>query len=81
MTDAELIAGMRRELLKNILISPIVLLVRLPIGLVYAVLSGLVEALEWLGDYIPGWRLDYWHAFRKSCKYQTTLLPERPNHD
>ena len=81
MTDAELFAGMRRELCKNILIAPIVLFVRLPIGLVYMALSWAVDALEWLGDYVPGWRFGYFKAYRKSREYQPTLLPERPDHD
>lgn len=83
MGEAELIAGMRRELFRNILVAPIVLLVRLPAGLIYAILSGLVEALERLGDHLPGWRLDYLKALRnhrRDIEPEPTLLPERPDH-
>ena len=84
MTPEQIAKGMRRELLKNILIAPIILFIRLPIGLVYAVLSGLIEAIERLGDYIPGWRFDYFNAFKKQrrdSENQATLLPESTDND
>ena len=64
MTPDELIAGARREMLRNIMIAPIVLLVRLPLGLIYASLGGVTKALEWADTWLPGWRRDYAQALR-----------------
>ena len=81
MDEATLIAGMRRELAKNILVAPIVLLVRLPLGLVCATTNALAEAMERVVGYIPGWRFDYWKALcqhrKRQSAHEATLLPER----
>lgn len=65
MTEAELIAGARRELLRNIAVAPVVLLIRLPLGLIYIPLVAIAEALEWANGWLPGWRRDYAQELRK----------------
>ena len=65
MNESELIAGARRELARNIAIAPIVLCLRLPMGLSYMVLSLVTDALEWAGTRIPGWRTDWAYALRR----------------
>ena len=73
MTRDELIAGARREMLRNIMIAPIVLFVRLPLGLIYATASLLCEWLNRIGRYVPGWRRDYAQALRHHRSTQSTL--------
>lgn len=65
MTEAELIAGYRREWLHNIAVAPVVLLIRLPLGLTYASLDAITEALDWANGWLPGWRRDYAQALRR----------------
>ena len=65
MTHDELVAGARREMLRNILIAPIVLLIRLPLGLIYASLDGVSQFLMWADTWLPGWRRDYAQALRR----------------
>lgn len=82
MTEEELIAGARRELLHNIAVTPIVLLVRVPLGLIYASLDAITEALEWANEWLPAWKRDYAQALRRHRHRQrdtrkAELLPER----
>ena len=65
MTPAEIKAGMRREMLRNIAVSPFVLLVRLPLALVFVPLERLASVVERLCWHLPGWRFDYWRYWRK----------------
>lgn len=74
MTHDELVAGARREMLRNILIAPIVLFIRLPLGLLYASIGAITSALEWANDWLPGWRRDYAQALRHHRQSQSTLM-------
>lgn len=81
MTIAELRVCARRELIRNALISPIVLFVRLPLGLIYMVVEAITKALVWANDWLPGWRTDYARALRwelRDERNNATLQSERP---
>jgi hypothetical protein len=66
MTEDELRAGMIRELISNIIAAPAVLLIRLPLGLIYASLDAITSGLDRANRVLPGWRIDYFKAWRRS---------------
>ena len=80
--EQELIAGARREMLRNIAVAPLVLLIRLPLGLIYGIATTIIDALDWANGWLLGFRMDYakaLRAYRKRDADKATLLPERPN--
>lgn len=78
-SEAREIAGnMRREMLRNIAIAPVVLLVRLPLALVFVSLEWVCAALEWGGGYLPGFRLDYYRYLKR---HRAELERQEQSHD
>lgn len=68
LLEEALVKGARREWLRNIAIAPVVLLVRLPFALVFVSLGRICEAAEWVGGFLPGFRIDYIRALRRHRK-------------
>lgn len=64
MTDLELRNGMLREMAMNVIKAPVVLTIRLPLGLLYASLDAITDFLDWANGWLPGWRNDYFKAWR-----------------
>jgi hypothetical protein len=81
MEEDEILRGLRREWLYNITITPVVLLVLLPLGILFVILGTAAGLLERLGPYIPGYRRDYARRWRRMKQNKenanVTLLPER----
>ena len=61
----EIARGMRRELIRNIAIAPVVLFVRIPLALTHAALVKMADVLMAIGDHVPGMRLDYYREWRR----------------
>ncbi len=67
-TEAELVAGLKREILYNIAVTPIVLFVRIPLGLVYAAAIIVTGAIDRIDSWLPGWKRDFSSALRRFRK-------------
>ena len=65
MSEEELRASMIRELAINVLVSPIVLLIRLPIALLALSLQFAGELLGKVIMALPGFRIDCYQYWRK----------------